>query len=208
MSGYYKTLSRFRELARENTATPRGAMTADQDAARQRRLSNETPVRPGETYVESDARMRREHDEDRAACDCEGELGHWQCGVCHDHAVPRTECGCYLRLPDECTTLDYRSVREVRSRARMILEPMDRVPLDGNWKLNAEDLLMSEVVRADFEHGTDARQHFRLRLSCDRMGDAYVHLETHAQADAADRARSERRALREQLLRELDDDGL
>jgi len=31
---------------------------------------------------------------ERIACEKAGEFGHWSCGVCGVHNIPRYECGC------------------------------------------------------------------------------------------------------------------
>lgn len=51
------------------------------------------------TYDEFKERFGREpenDDLDRVNCKHVGTLGHWFCGVCETHNLPRFECGCMI----------------------------------------------------------------------------------------------------------------
>lgn len=50
-------------------------------------------------YAELFGHEPREDELQRVVCPKAGQLGHWACGVCLQHASPRFMCGCLAKAP-------------------------------------------------------------------------------------------------------------
>jgi len=53
-----------------------------------------------EEFLKDVGRQPTNDDIERCNCDNEGDLGHWQCGICVIHNKPRFICGCLNKVKE------------------------------------------------------------------------------------------------------------